>query len=169
MLGVLLHYVRSSSAYLGNSEDSIIFDFTYYRSFTEGEPRSHADVMDELEQLALNKYSAISHWGKNRNYAFDGVIAKYPKAEEFLKVKARYDPDGIFSSEWSDQVLSINGSPNVVGRGCAIEGLCVCSDDSHCTPTPGKGKGKDYSCVPGKVFVEARVCSRRPCASTQEL
>ncbi|KAK1605965.1 hypothetical protein QYE76_029638 [Lolium multiflorum] len=169
MLGVLLRYVRSSSAYLGNSEDSIIFDFTYYRSFTEGEPRAHADVMDELEQLALNKYGAIPHWGKNRNYAFDGVIAKYPKAQEFLKVKARYDPDGIFSSEWSDQVLGINGSPNVVGRGCAIEGLCVCSDDSHCAPMPGKGKGKDYSCVSGKVFVEARVCSRRPCGSMQEL
>ncbi|KAM0902143.1 hypothetical protein ACQ4PT_019487 [Festuca glaucescens] len=98
-LGVLLRYLRASSAYLGKYDDSLDFDISYYRSFTEGEPRSHADVIDEIEQLALNKYDAIPHWGKNRNFVFHGVIAKYPRAAEFLKVKDRYDPDGIFSSE----------------------------------------------------------------------
>nr|XP_020180281.1 probable L-gulonolactone oxidase 4 [Aegilops tauschii subsp. strangulata] len=154
-LGVLLRYVKASSAYLGKSEDSIDFDFTYYRSYTQGEPRANSDVVDELEQLALCKYGAVPHWGKNRNFAFDGVIAKYPKAAEFLKVKARYDPDGIFSSEWSDQVLGAKGSSNMAEKSCGIEGICICSDDSHCAPEKG------YFCHPGKVFTDARVCSTR--------
>uniref|UniRef100_M8C5S2 Uncharacterized protein n=1 Tax=Aegilops tauschii TaxID=37682 RepID=M8C5S2_AEGTA len=149
-MGVLIRYVGASSAYLGKTEDSVNFDFTYYRSYTQGRPWLCASM------ASSRKYGAVPQWGKNRNFAFDGAIAKYAKSDEFLKVKERYDPDRVFSSEWSDHVLGIDGSPNIVQKGCAIEGLCICSHDSHCAPEQG------YYCRPGKVYAEARVCSFRP-------
>uniref|UniRef100_J3LX06 Uncharacterized protein n=1 Tax=Oryza brachyantha TaxID=4533 RepID=J3LX06_ORYBR len=143
-MGVLMRYVGASSAYLGKAEAS---------------PRAHADVFDEIEQMALRKYGGVPHWGKNRNSAFAGAVSRYPNAGAFLEVKGRYDPGGVFSSEWSDPVLGVRGSPVVLGDGCAMEGLCVCSDDSRCAPELG------YYCRPGKVFKEASVCSLKDAAA----
>ncbi|GJN09658.1 hypothetical protein PR202_ga27683 [Eleusine coracana subsp. coracana] len=150
-LGILFRYIKGSTAYLGKARDSVEFDMIYYRSREPGRPVLHADLTDEIEQIALYKYGGLPHWGKKRNYVFNDTVGKFPKLGEFLDVKARFDPDGIFSSQWSDQVLGINGSPVISGPGCAVEGLCTCTKDSECAP--------GYLCSNGKVYPDARVCT----------
>ncbi|XP_058082346.1 L-gulonolactone oxidase 2-like [Magnolia sinica] len=154
--GILMKFIRNSTAYLGQVDDSLDIDITYYRSRTPATPRLNEDVLEEIEQMALFKYNGLPHWGKNRNIGFLGARAKYgPKGDMFVAAMAKYDPDGWFSSEWTDGILGLRGATVVIERkGCALDGLCVCSLDEHCAPDEG------YYCRPGVVYTEARVCRR---------
>ncbi|KAK4785502.1 hypothetical protein SAY86_002191 [Trapa natans] len=82
--------------------------------------------------------------------AFIGAAGKYPGMTAFLKARKWLDPKGVFSSEWSDEILF--GKEGEKGDGCALEGLCICSEDRHCSPS------KWYFCRQGLVYKDARVC-----------
>uniref|UniRef100_A0A1J3HRH1 L-gulonolactone oxidase n=1 Tax=Noccaea caerulescens TaxID=107243 RepID=A0A1J3HRH1_NOCCA len=151
--GFLIRYVQASSAYLGSEFEGVEFEFTYYRSRDPLIPRMHQDFLEEIEQMGLFKYGGLPHWGKNRNVAFINAVDKYKNAALFLEVKKMFDPLGLFSSEWTDAVLGLRGNITVDTEGCALEGLCICSKDVHCSPSRG------YFCRRGKIYKSAHVCT----------
>ena len=148
--GILIRYIKASEAYLGQSEDSVVIDFNYYRANDQFTPRLNQDVWEELEQIAFFKYGAKPHWAKNRNLAFSNVQHKYPKFNLFIEAKNQMDTQNVFSGDWSDEILY--GKELVKFDGCALEGQCICSEDRHCSPEKG------YYCSHGLVYKEARVC-----------
>lgn len=149
--GLLIRFVRASEAYLGQPEDSVVVDFNYFRADEPSTPRLNEDVWEEVEQMAFFKYGARPHWGKNRKVAFLGLKEKYPGFSKFQTAMLQLDPRGMFSSEWSDEVL-LGKEAAAKEDGCAMEGLCICSEHRHCNPLHG------YLCRPGLVYQEARVC-----------
>ncbi|XP_078436584.1 putative L-gulonolactone oxidase 6 [Wolffia australiana] len=153
--GLLMRFVRNSTAYLGK-EDCADIDMTYFRSRDPEQLRLDQDVLDEVEQMAFFKYGALPHWGKNRHVGFIGVAQKLgDRIDKFVAVMEKYDPDMLFSSDWTDAVLGIRGKSVAVDKkGCALEGLCVCSRDEHCAPEKG------YYCRRGLVYKDARVCRK---------
>ncbi|KAL1202224.1 L-gulonolactone oxidase 3 [Cardamine amara subsp. amara] len=153
--GILIRFIKGSKAYLGQTEDSVVVDFNYYQADDALTPRLNEDVMEEMEQMAFVKHGAKPHWGKNRKVGFFGLKQKYgPNFDKFLEVKNKLDPKGMFSSEWSDEMLF--GKEGSKYDGCALEGNCLCSEDRHCSPSKG------YFCRQGLVYTQARVCSFSP-------
>ncbi|KAL9226824.1 hypothetical protein vseg_002593 [Gypsophila vaccaria] len=148
--GILIRFIKASNAYLGQAEDSVVIDFNYFRADDPKAPRLNQDILEEIEQMAFFKYDARPHWAKNRNLAFKGVPKKYPNWSKFVDVIKKLDPKGMFSSEWSNEILYGNSEEN--DDGCALEGLCVCLEDRHCSPSKG------YFCELGLVYQDARVC-----------
>jgi L-gulonolactone oxidase len=152
--GFLIRFIKASGAYLGQSEDSVVVDFNYYRAKEATTPRLNQHVWEEVEQMAFFKHGAKPHWAKNRNLAFLGVQRKYPNFNKFIAAKKQLDPQNMFWSEWSDEIVF--GQEGAKVEGCALEGQCICSQDRHCSP------GKGYFCQQGLVYKEARVCRYSP-------
>ncbi|XP_002986098.2 L-gulonolactone oxidase 3 [Selaginella moellendorffii] len=152
--GAQLRFIKGSTAYLAEPEDSVAFELLYFRDRRQNTPRLDQDATDEIEQMLLKKYKGRPHWGKNKNAMFEDMGSRVTNLAKFLEVRQRYDPDGYFSSEWSDAVLGIKQNASVYRDYCALEGLCLCKEDRHCAPERG------FLCKPGLVFTDARVCRR---------
>ena len=145
--------VKQSKAYLGHSEDVITFEFEYLRARDAETPKWNMDVYEEIQQMLVEKYGGTLHWGKSGGYLFQDTSKRAVSLKKFLKVKQEMDADGLFSNDWTDGLLGIDGKRvEVLREGCGLEKLCKCRQDEHCAPHKG------YFCRPGRIWKGARVC-----------
>ncbi|KAI5058331.1 hypothetical protein GOP47_0026501 [Adiantum capillus-veneris] len=151
--GFWIRFQTKSKAYLGEPYDSVVFEFFSYRAKKAHNPRVYQDLFEEIEQLLVSKFGGKPHWGKNRPLTFDGMHSRTLALGKFLEAKKRLDPMNLFSNEWTDSILQHESSSGqTLHDHCALEGLCVCREDTHCHPNKG------YFCRAGHLFQEARVC-----------
>lgn len=130
-----------------------MLDFTFSRRDVAKTPQLDGNVFQELKQILFWKYEATPHWGKNSNYVFEDVGGKYKDLARLLDTNKRFDPNGLFSNDWSDAILGIGNKTVVVDEPyCTIEGLCRYSKDEHCAP-----KNKLY-CHRGRIYKAPSVC-----------
>jgi L-gulono-1,4-lactone dehydrogenase len=64
-------------------------------------------------EAILDDYGGRPHWGKRHFQTAETLAARYPRWEDFQDLRARLDPDGVFSNAYTDRVLGRVGQPAV--------------------------------------------------------
>jgi len=150
--GLVFRFIKASKnhAMLGVEEDSVSFDHTFFRNYNDSIPSHNADVHQEILQMAMLKYKAHIHFGKNYPVMFERVWENigWRNTLPFERVRSELDPAGAFANEWTTKIFK--GKTMTFTPGCAASGDCWCKNASHCA--------EGQICASGLVFRRARVC-----------
>lgn len=183
---VVFRSIKKSDAYLGPAEDVVTLELFYHRPREANTPKLNEDVYEEMEQMVIEKHGGTMHWGKSGGYLFGGLAKRAANLVRFLQVKNRYDPEGLFSNEWTDGLLGIGekGAEEVMCTEYDPEGAFSndwpdglfleigekgveelrdgCALDKMCKCREDKhcAPEKGYFCRPGRVWKQARVCRK---------
>jgi len=58
----------------------------------------YGPYLEDVDRL-LGEFDARVHWGKLHFLTREQLLARYPRAEDFLAIRRRLDPDGVFLNE----------------------------------------------------------------------
>jgi L-gulonolactone oxidase len=74
-------------------------------------PRT-ADQIEVLRaaECVLREHGARPHWGKAHTATAEVLAPRYPRWEDFRRIRAQLDPLGVFSNEYADKVLGPAGA-----------------------------------------------------------
>jgi FAD/FMN-containing dehydrogenase len=56
-------------------------------------------------EAIMDSYAGRPHWGKRHFQSAATLAPRYPGWGRFQAVRARLDPEGVFSNEYTDRVL----------------------------------------------------------------
>ncbi|KAJ3290774.1 hypothetical protein HDU76_007356, partial [Blyttiomyces sp. JEL0837] len=71
-----------------------------------------------------------------------------PNWSRFQAVRTKFDPNNIFTNEFTGKFQASYQSPTTAG--CAVTRNCHCTADIHC--------GDGYVCLPGRTFKDVNTC-----------
>jgi FAD/FMN-containing dehydrogenase len=78
----------------------------------------YEERMIGIHQILL-KYGGRPHWGKLHVHNSRDIKDLYPRWNDFLQLKAQYDPNGKFTNAWSEKIFSFSGASIPVFSLCA--------------------------------------------------
>ncbi|PVZ94070.1 FAD-binding protein [Amnibacterium flavum] len=87
-----------------NETETVAFHFTWQRR----EPEVRAVVA--LIEQALAPFRARPHWGKVFTLEATDIRDLYPRFDDFLRLREKYDPEGVFVDAYVERVL-LGGRP----------------------------------------------------------
>ncbi|KAL3685124.1 hypothetical protein R1sor_003146 [Riccia sorocarpa] len=121
----------------GHDEPVLYAMSTFFASsYVTHLPPKMDHISEVLEQLALCKYKARPHYGKNFDRAFTHpdchVRDNLPEENivKLLNLRDEHDPGKVFESELLKRMLERHGP--VYGDKCSLHHQCYCREDSHC-------------------------------------
>jgi FAD-linked oxidoreductase len=71
----------------------------YYRE----DPTTYFAAVEEI----MLDHGGRPHWGKMHTLGADALRPRYPRFDDFLAVRARLDPDGVFVNAYLERVLGL--------------------------------------------------------------
>lgn len=95
-------YVKGDSIWLSPSyeRDSAYIAVHMYKGM------EFSKYFDDVEEILLH-YEGRPHWGKMHTLQYSDLEKKYPKLHEFLTIRKRLDPQGLFLNEYLRTMFQI--------------------------------------------------------------
>ena len=53
----------------------------------------------------MNGYGGRPHWGKRHFKTAETLAERYPRWDDFQRIRSRLDPEGLFRNDYTDRVL----------------------------------------------------------------
>lgn len=134
--GAIVRYHRGSDNYLSNAYGGDACHFELLQPLRQEDNQAHYSqpTMQEAYQTLFSKYSARPHWGKNARSSFASpfptVQELYPEWQNFIAVKNKLDPEGIFENDFFQRLIRKKGLDKF--EFCATDDKCICSEGFHC-------------------------------------
>ncbi|MGH2924060.1 MAG: D-arabinono-1,4-lactone oxidase [Solirubrobacterales bacterium] len=103
---VLCRFGAPSDAYLSTAfeRETLYLEVLSHTS-------ADADPMLSGVEDVLGAFAARPHWAKRFRATAADLAPLYPAWDRFAAERARLDPDGLFTNDWTERVLGASGPP----------------------------------------------------------